>query len=178
MAEEPPAGVRIATIQDEEAIYNLLIELHRHNKFGWGFPYRPEIILRRIEQATRPDPDTRSDPGDKLRGVIGVIDGPDRLPVASVGLYVEPPVWFTDAVSLSELWFYVRPGVRGAPQHERALRDFSLWVHQRLRPKDHPLPFPMATGYMHVGPRSSVMARLWRRLWPGSHEVGRLFWVD
>src|SRR6266700_7343264 len=50
---DPPASVRTADPVDEDAVFDLLVEMHRHNNSGWGWPYRREIVLGRIEVATR-----------------------------------------------------------------------------------------------------------------------------
>lgn len=177
MREQPPS-VRLATYQDERALYDLLVEMWKGNSNGWNFPYAPEIVLQKIEQGTRPDPQYRSNPNDQCRGIIGVIDGPNvgEL-IGTVGIFIEPPVWFTREVVPTELWLYVRPSDRRS-QHERALRDYALFIRERLKPEWTPYPFPLATGFMHAGKRYPGMQRLWQRLWPGARQVGSLFWID
>lgn len=178
---ERPANVRQAGPADETVVYDLLIALWTYNSRGWGFPYRPELVIRVIEQGTRPDPRTRSDPSDQRRGLIGVIDGDDGKLAAAVGIYLDPPVWFTDAMIPTELWVFVRPDARNARRLERDLARFAEWAHEKLRPgPDYRLPFPMATGFMHCGTpkRFHAMGRLWQRLFPSARPVGMLFWRD
>ncbi len=175
---EKPATVRRATRADEMAVFELLTDLHRHNARGWNFPYRPELVLTCIECATRPGPEDRTDPKNERRGVIGVIDGPDGKLLGSVGLFLDPPMWYTAELVPCELWLYVRPGVRGARRLERDLARFAEWVHESLRPKDHPIPFPLLTGFMHKGPHFAGMARLWGRLFRGAKPCGMLYWRD
>ncbi len=155
-----PESVRTADWRDESAIYNILIAMHRHNNSGWGWPYRPEIVLARIETATRHDVATRTNPNDKRIGVIGPIGGPL---IGTVGIFQEPPVWFTSALTPTELWLYVRQGER-AGHYERDLMAYATWVHASLKAAmpNYPLPFPLLTGFMHLGNRIEGMERLWR----------------
>ncbi len=175
-----PANVRMADHRDEGEIYSLLIDMHRENQSGWGFPYRPELVLARIETGTRPDPRTRSNPQDQRRGVIGVI-GPVGGPLlASAGIFFEPIMWFSDFPGAVELWLYVRKEARGTGQHERDLFAFALWVHARMKSDLDPsykVPFPMQTGFYHRGKRFDAMERLWRRF-SGGAKCGVLFVRD
>lgn len=179
MLPAKPESVRLAGPEDEGAVYDLLIALWRNNESGWGFPYRPETVLARIETGTRPDPATRSNPQDQRRGIIGLIDGPNGKLIGSVGLFLDPATWFTDALSLTELWLYVRQEARGMG-HERDLFAYAKWAHAHLKAShgsDYRLPFPLLTGLMHFGPRYGAMERLWRRR-SGGTQVGSLFRVD
>ncbi len=164
---EKPENVRIATVADEDGLYSLLIELHRHNDRGWGFPYRPEIVLERIETGTRPDPRTRTNPGDQRRAIIGVIDGPDGKICASTCLMLEPPVWFTDVFALMELWVYVRPSVRRGTLLYDDLFRFAKWAREYMETEikredpNYPYPVELFSGFMHRGKRLPAMERLW-----------------
>lgn len=171
-----PLRARAATVADENALFDLLVDLHRHNKNGWGFPYRPEIVLDAIEAGTRPEPALRRNPANQRRGIIGVIDGAPGHLIASVGLFIDPVVWFSDAVGLTELWLYVRPSERHAARHYRSLFAFSLWAHDHMKAqlRDYPLDFPLSTGFMHLGSRLGVMERLWMRV-SGAQKCGVLF---
>lgn len=177
---EKPDAVRRATYADEGKIFDLLVDLWRHNANGWNFPYRPEIVLARIEVGTRPDPATRSNPQDQRRGLIGLIDGPYGKLIGSVGLFIEPAVWFSDAVSLTELWLFVREDARGKERHERDLFAWARWAHAHMKADlgpDYPLPFPLLTGLMHRGSRYEAMERLWRQR-SGGTKAGSLFMLD
>ena len=162
-----PESARTADSRDEGAIFGALIEMHRHNNNGWGWYYRPEIVLARIETATRHDVTTRTNPNDKRIGVIGVI-GPVGGPlVGTVGIFMEPATWFTDFLVPTELWLYVRKGERGAAHHERDLMAYAEWFHAGMKvgmEKPGAPPMPLLTGFMHMGNRFSGMERLWRRL--------------
>jgi len=171
--------VRQATHLDEDAIYNILVDLHRHNAHGWGFPFRPEIVIGRIQAGTRPDPRARTNPTDQRRGMIGVIDGANHL-IGTVGLFIENPMWFSDALGLSELWLYVRPEYRANKSNMRALFEFSVWAHEGMKAglgSDYPLPFPLLTGFVNLGGRYLSMSRLWRRFSRGE-ECGALFFRE
>ena len=175
--------IRLATPQDEEALYDLLVTLWKNNDCGWGFPYRPEIVLAVIEQGTRPDPATRRNPRDQRRGLIGVIEDPEtpgRL-IGSAGLFLDAPMWFTDAVVPTELWMFVRPEARGRRHYERELASWTEKIRDDLRagmPESYPLPWPLQTGFMHQGEHYAGMERLWRMLFRRARKVGTLFWVD
>lgn len=173
----PPESVRIATAGDERALYELLVRLHRHNDFGWGYPYSPILVLRQIEAATRRSPEERSDPRDKRIGVIGVIDG-ERGLIGSVGVFLQQPMWFSEAVVPTELWLYVDPAHRRGTRHEADLMQFAKWVRDAMATDpamaDHKMPFPLMTGFMHQSPRYPAMQRLWQRL-SGGRQVGSLF---
>jgi GNAT superfamily N-acetyltransferase len=175
----PLDQVRIAGVADERALYDLLVDMWTYNSRGWGFPYSPEIVVRHIQEGTRTDLAQRSDPNDRRRAIIGVIDGETNL-AATIGLFLDPPVWFTDSqvcVIPTELWFYIRPEARGK-NYERALRDFALDIRDKLRRDVKGFPMPLATGFMHMGKRYGAMQHFWERLWPKARQVGSLFWID
>ncbi len=176
---DKPSTVRIADHRDEAQIYNLLVSLHAHNNAGWRFPFRPEIVLARIETGTRPDPGTRSNLQDQRRGVIGVIGDPGQPLVGSVGLFIEPPMWFSDMPGMVELWLYVHPSARGQ-NYERDLFAFARWAHGFMKAdlgSDYRMPFPLSTGFLHRGKRFAAMERMWQRM-SGGVKVGVLFLID
>jgi hypothetical protein len=177
---DQPGNVRIADWRDEDKIYDILVALHRFNNFGWGWPFRPEIVLAQIEAGTRPDPATRTNPTDRRLGKIGLIDGDHGEIAGTVGVFLINPVWFTDAVAPQEIWLFVRPEYRHRG-YEQNLFDFGTWFKEAMRERmpDHPLPWPLYTGFQYEGnPRKfPLMQRLWRR---GSRGrlVGCLYRVD
>lgn len=184
---EKPASVRTADPIDEPQIFALLIEMHKHNAAGWGWPYSSKIIMDRIETATRRwDKETkrynppRTNPQDNRWGVIGVIDGPPGGPlVGAVGVFLDPPMWFSSALTPMELFLFVRKGERGAARHERDLVGYAKWFHAGLKERGAGgiLRFPLMTGFVHMGGRFSAMERLWRRL-SGGQKVGVMFRWD
>lgn len=187
---ERPASVRLAAQEDESALLDLLISLHRNNEAGWGHPYDLTTVRSRIEAGTRPiwgmrtlNQDKPQELWDKRTGIIGVI-GPRGGPlVGSVGLFNEPFFWFSQAPSMVEIWFYVRPDARNQRQHHRDLFAFSQWAHESVKAglKDYRLPMLMMTGFVHA-PRAGyqnqnrfeALRRLWRRM-SGAQEIGALF---
>ncbi len=184
---DKPSTVRIADQRDEAHLYALLVSLHAHNSAGWKFPFRPEIVLNRIEAGTRPLPEPgredeaipRSDLFNKMNACIGVIGEPGQPLIGSVGLFIEPVMWFSDMVGMIELWLFVRPDARGA-HYERDLFDFALWAHDSMKASLGPnyrMPFPLHTGFMHRGKRFPAMERVWQRL-SGAVKAGVLFVRD
>lgn len=178
---EPPKGVRIANFHDERALYALLVDLHRHNQAGWGYPYAPRTVMSQIEVGTRPDPRTRSNPNDIRGGIIGVIDSPEGRLIGTIGLFDMAPAWFsegTDARALFEIWLYVRPRARHIGRHYRNLFRFGHWAHDSMKADlaktDYPYIFPMFTGFMHQGNRYLLMERLWQTFC-GGRKVGSLY---
>ncbi len=170
--------MRLATRADEMQIYDLLVDLWKHNAKGWGFPFDAELVLTTIECGTRPNPEDRTDPTNQRRAAIGVIDDSDGKLIGSAGIFIDPPTWFTRAVIPVELWLHVRREARGRRHLERDLARFTDWVHESLRPKEYPTPFPLMTGFMHRGARFQAMARLWPLLFKGAKPCGMLFWKD
>jgi len=176
-----PDSVRIATQADERPLYDLLMDLWTYGEErGLGWPVDPILVLRHIEEGTRPNLATRSDPMDLRRAVHGVIDDPDtpdRI-IASVGLFIDQVGWYTREMGVHELWFYVRGHARNSRHHERALRDFAFWVRQELN-KGTPQPMPLISGFYYRGPRLAAMERLWQRLWgPTAEKVAALWWIE
>lgn len=174
-----PETVAFAGPGDEAEIYDFLVNLWKHNDNGWGWAYDPVTVLKQIEAATRPNPQTRSDPRDERRGMIGIIRNEEGKVVASVGLFIGPLVWFSTLPGLTELWCYVLPEARGTARHERDLFTFARWCHDSLKRdlKGWNAPFPLVSGFMHDGPCFAVMVRLWRRLF-GGRQIGALFQRD
>lgn len=184
---DKPANVRLAGPEDEAALYQVLVDLWKHNARGWGFAYDPGLVMEAIECATRPAPEARTNRYNQRRGIIGIIDGPvDALGEKSidgvVGVYLDPPMWFSKATIPVELFLYVRPQARERGRYERDLARFAEWVHETLRPSPEKYkdPFMMATGFMFVGSerRFHTMYRLWKRLFKSARPVGVLFWRE
>lgn len=175
---EKPASVRLATYKDEAAIFDLLVALHGTLDGGWGHRYDPLLVSAKIEAATRPLTEMRSNPQNQERGLIGVIDGPDGKIVGGVGLFVVPFFWFSRVPSLVETFLFVRPEARGQAKHHRDLFRFSQWAHATLKAgiHDYNEPFLHLTGFMNLRQDDSPkrMERLWRKL-SGGRVIGVLF---
>ena len=195
-----PESVRIADYRDESALYDLLVDLHKENQYGWGHPFHEGLVRAKIETATRPrmvieDKATgrksysyanRTNPQDTRVGTIGVIGRPGERLIATVGLFSEPLYWFTLAPDLVETWLYVRPEYRARRDYQRDLFAFSLWVHAKLASHEAMKPqeygaasFDLLTGFIHAPYRAhpttfEAMRRLWRR-YSGAEQIGALF---
>ncbi len=143
---EKPSVVRIAAAADEDALYDLLVDLRQTGgPVARLLPYRPEKILAQIQLATRAQ-----------QGVIGVIDGPNGEAHASVGLFNHTP-WWTDITIFVQLWLYARPATVGLGYGEALLR-FVAWTQQSMTAdiekyaRDHnepPTPFYIEN--THIG---------------------------
>jgi hypothetical protein len=171
-----PKSVREAGPADERGLFELLVDMHRYNDAGWGYPYDPALVRGQIEVGTRGNLKTRTDKNDKRIGIIGVIDGPDGKLAATIGLFGERPMWFSQAMGLVELWVYVRPGA--SRRCEVELRQFARWAFDSMKADIHktppyPYPFELLTGFQHRGEHFKAMFRIWRR-W-GGRLIGMLF---
>lgn len=167
---------RAARREDEPELLRLLIDLHRNNGAGWGFPYSLDLVQRRIEAATRPNRNTRTHIDNFQMGSIGVV-GPVGGPLtATVGLFIEPFFWYSTAPCLVETWLYVVPSARRHQAQQRALFSFSNHVHQAVREgwKD-PTPFPLMTGFVNMTRDDGrLLERFWR-IMSGARKCGVLF---
>ncbi len=116
---EKPENIRIANAADEDAIYDIVVDLRKNGgPVARLLPYRPERIAAQIQLATRGG-----------QGIIGVIDGPDRID-ASVGLFNHVP-WWTDIPIFIQLWLYARPPTVGMGYGDALLR-FVVWAQQSM----------------------------------------------
>lgn len=96
---ERPQSVRLATTLDEQAVYDLLIMDLKENAEAVA-PIDPDFVIERIILATR-----------HQKGMIGVIDGPDGFPVATIGLFNER-WWWSMGWHFCKLWDFVHPDYR------------------------------------------------------------------
>lgn len=108
-----PKNVRVATIADEKAIFDLLMEDLKENAETIA-PINPDRVAQHLFACTR-----------KKAGHCGLIDGPDGKPIAIVMLF--PMKWWW-----SEQWYY-REGVCYVhPDHRKSnhaadLLSYSRW---------------------------------------------------
>ena len=150
------SDVRIASRDDEDALYDLMMALWRDNPLG--LPYRPEVVLSAIRMGTRPEP-------GKPLAVIGVIDGENEL-LGSVGLFLGPAAWFVDDIWwLFEKWLYVRATDPDRARHSDALFAFAAWARDKMRADIGPgYPFPIEVVMSWTGSdRHEAKDRLWSR---------------
>ncbi len=110
------------------------------------------------------------------KGVIGVIGPPGGPLVGAVGVFLDPAMWFSDALTPVELFLYVRKGERGAPRHESDLMAYAKWFQAGMKAGKEviDLPFPLFTGFVHMGGRFRAMDWLWRRRF-GGKQIGALY---
>lgn len=109
-----PDTVRIATTHDEDAILELMLMDVRENAAHIA-PIHEDRILAHIRSATH-----------KLGSIIGVIDGPDKKPVA-VTMLIPAQWWFSKAYYIHEALNYVHPDHRRS-KHIHDLIQFGRWV--------------------------------------------------
>lgn len=150
--------VRLATKEDEDALYDLLMALHRDNPLG--LPYRPEVVLANIRSGTRPEL-------GKPLAVIGVIDdGSRETLLGSVGLFLGQAAWFVDDIWwLFERWMYVRPTDPDRAAHSQALFAFCRESRDKMRADlgpDYPWPLEVVMSWTG-GDRQEAKDRLWSR---------------
>lgn len=113
-----PAGVRVATKDDEKACLDLLT-LDIGQNGAHIAPMDEEKILAHIQTATR-----------GRGGIIGVIDGPEAKPVAIVVL-MPFQWWWSQGWYLQELVNFVHPEHRKS-RHVDDLLDFAKWASDHL----------------------------------------------
>lgn len=116
-----PVSVRIANQYDEEAIYNLLTLDLEENATAVA-PIDPDMLAERITLATR-----------EGKGMIGVIDGPDGFPVATIGLYNER-WWWSGSWHFCKLWDFVHPDYRHLG-YGKELIKFGEWCSDAMTRK-------------------------------------------
>jgi GNAT superfamily N-acetyltransferase len=109
-----PATVRIATIADEPAIFDLIMMDLDENATHIA-PIDTDQVIRHIHVATR-----------QQGGIMGVIDGPEGTPIGLV-LLVPEQWWWSRAYYVQEKITYVHPDHRGAG-HIHDLLQFARWT--------------------------------------------------
>jgi hypothetical protein len=106
-----PATVRMATAADEEPLFDLLFEMYGENAIG-GHPVSRDKVMAAIRKGTR-----------QQGTFIGVIDGPDGRPAASMALELTD-YWYSDDWFLHERWLFVR----GDSRHSRYDEALFRWA--------------------------------------------------
>lgn len=109
-----PDTVRIATSDDEMAILGLIM-MDLQENCAHIAPIDSERVVSHIMSATR-----------RQGSIIGVIDGPEKKPVA-LTLLVPAQWWFSRAYYVTELINYVHPEHRKS-SHIHDLIQFERWV--------------------------------------------------
>jgi len=109
-----PESVRIGVAADEPALVELFTEEVAEVASFMG-PIDPEKILEVIQVGTR-----------MRGGFVGVIDGPDKKPVAACVLH-PCQWWFSQGWYYFEICMFVHPNHRRS-RHISDLLDFQRWV--------------------------------------------------
>lgn len=110
------SGVRLASIEDIDSIFDFLIELHYENGM---FKMNSKKVMLQLQ--------TMLDPVKGNPGIIGVIDGQNGLE-ASIGMTIDK-WWYTDENSLNEKWNFVHPKHRKTT-HAKRLIEFAKWCSE------------------------------------------------
>jgi hypothetical protein len=108
-------GVRIANKADEDAIYSLLLMMHRENGL---FSISDNKVRETMGRGTKQE-----------GGIIGVVDGPEGIQ-ATIGLTITQ-AWYSDDWFLNELWSFVHPAHR-KDGHAPKLLNFSKWCSDNM----------------------------------------------
>jgi len=114
---DKPHGVRIATMDDESAIVDLLLLDVAQNAKHVAVP-NPDRILSLVRTATRRQT-------DKAISIISVIDGPERKPVALTIMEAQK-WWWSEDFYFQELVCFVHPDHRRS-RHVHDLLAFCQW---------------------------------------------------
>lgn len=151
-----PGVVRLAGPADEQAIYDLLI-LDLEENASAVAPIDPDTIKERIWLATRHG-----------KGMIGVIDGPDGFPVATIGLFNER-WWWSMAWHFCKIWDFVHPDYR-QNGYGKELIKFGEWCSDIMTQKTGYRVYTLAGVLGFHRMRDKV--RLYKRL---TNQVGAFF---
>lgn len=151
----PETIVRHATPDDESALVDLYITLHREG-LGKLFSYNYSKVVSGIQTATR-----------RQGNICGVIDAPDRDgQLAGVVFILMQTWWWSDCVFLLLRECYVAPRYRKGTRYFNALMQFAKDIRESCnaaRPEGHP-PVLLEASFMAGDPRQlQLMEKLWTR---------------
>lgn len=156
------AGVDMALPEDEDAIFDVLVGLHKENGI---FTYSEAKTRMFIRLGTQ-----------QQGGIIGVIRGPEGIE-GTVGLVLDQ-WWYTDDWCLSERWCYVPVQYRKnltkrdieqgrSGTHANRLIEFSKWVADQLG-------VPLQMGVMSTRQTQAKMKLYRRKMAP----IGELYFYN
>lgn len=154
LKELDASGVRLATPEDEDAIFDLGTTMHEEI----GLQTQEGDYVRqalRLAASLKPHPETGQ------IGVVGVIDGEDGKPAASIGLFTNAGAWWTDDLALHESWIFVHPDHRKSKHVERLL-DFAALTQRQLEGGTY---LPLLIG-VYAKHRIETKIRLMKRFYP------------
>lgn len=110
-----PDGVVFPDPSDEDAIYALLLQLHKENGL---FEVSEAKVRNYIRLGTQ-----------RRQGIIGIIRGPSGLE-GTIGMALEQ-FWYTDEWCLIEQWTFVPEEFRRST-HAQKLIDYAKWAAEQL----------------------------------------------
>lgn len=152
-----PEAVRIATRQDEQAVFDLLVMAHRDNGTNFS-PMKAGKVEAKIKAATN------------LEGpILGIVDAPEGGGVAAVALLEPTQWWWGEGWFLGDLVQYVRPEHRRSSTAADLLR-FERWCADKMT-EGFGYPVYVVAGVLSLF-RSREKERLWGRY---LNPVGGLF---
>lgn len=146
-------GVELATKNDEDQIFDLLLAMHTESPVH---SFDVEVVRDNIQKGT-----------DKKGGIIGVIRGPQRLE-ATCGLLLSEAAWYTRDLALNSIWTFVHPDHRRST-HARKLIEFGKICSRWFAQAGTPVPLQTA---VYSDERTEAKCRLHRRQ---LHPIGQLF---
>lgn len=115
---EKPLSVRVATVDDEIAVFDLLTLWYREHASNVA-PLAPDRLADDIQRCTR------STPEKPKGGIVGVVDDADGNPVGVI-LMVLAQWSFSNAWFIRELYTFVHPDHRKS-RHAQDLVQFAKW---------------------------------------------------
>lgn len=115
------AVVRIAGPKDEDALFDLLMDLRRDNN-SFGFQVDDDRVREHIRLGTQ-----------SIGGAHGVIDAPDQFGVlaGSIGMIFDR-WWFSNEWGLAQIWLFVRPEYRKGTGYADALVEWAKEIRSAL----------------------------------------------
>jgi GNAT superfamily N-acetyltransferase len=141
-------GVRLATEEDEDALFALLLQLHAENGL---FRLNRDKVIQGIQWATK-----------RQGGIIFCIDDPRGSGVvASLGMCVTSD-WYSDDEYLLERWNFVHPDYRRT-DYARKLLDQAKWCHHWFKQQGISLPLQVGINSFD---RTQAKIRMYARHMP------------
>lgn len=134
----PP--VRYAVPEDEDALFDLCSLVHREIAL---FPMSPRKTREELRVAIL-----------KQRGLIGVVETPDRKP-AGMAWLAQYQEWYSDRICISERFIFVHPDHRDGTPHAVHLLDWVKCISETLR-------HPLVIGFLS-GERTAAKLRFYRK---------------
>ena len=141
MATATFLGVRIANHDDESAIFNLLMLMHRE---AGQFSFNDRKVREMIRRGT-----------SQQNAIIGVVDGKTGIE-ATIGLILDSP-WYSADWHLAELFSFVHPSCR-KESHAPKLVNFSKWCADNIT-------LPLVINAV-LNKRTEAKVRLYKRMVP------------